>query len=250
MDLYEAFGLSPGSIVAAVGGGGKTSLVYALGYEAAARGFSAIITSTTRFTRPAGIPMPPIIESTDAALAGDVARALAPGTVHVASAGEATRGRLAGFAPESIDALAALAPGLIAVEADGSGRRPFKAPADHEPAIPRSATDVVVCVGLEVLGHALEADRVHRPEIVARLAGSFPGAIVTAATIVRVLLHEAGGRKNVPPGARLHALLNGPRTEEHEKLGAHIAERLVYGGYHRAVVATAHRPGDIRAVVR
>ena len=31
--------------------------------------------------------------------------------------------------------------------------------------------------------------------------------------------------------------------------GAHIAQRLVYGGYHRAVVATAHIAGDVRAVV-
>lgn len=250
MDLFEAFALSPGAIVAAVGGGGKTSLVYALAYEAAGRGLSALVTTTTKSTRPAGMAMPPIVESTDETLAEDVALSLAPGTVLVASAGDASRRRIAGFAPESIDALAAISPGLVTVEADGSAHRPFKAPADHEPVIPASSTDIVVCVGLGVLGRALEARWVHRPEIVASLADSFPGAIVTADTVVRVLLHQAGGRKHVPPGARLHALLNGPSTVEHEKLATHIAERLVYGGYHRAVVATAHKPGDIRAVVR
>ena len=40
MDLFEAFDFQPGAIVAAVGGGGKTSLVYALGTEAAAMGLS------------------------------------------------------------------------------------------------------------------------------------------------------------------------------------------------------------------
>lgn len=250
MDLYEAFALSPGAIVAAVGGGGKTSLVYALAYEAAGRGLSAIVTTTTKSTRPAGLPMPPIVETMDARLASDVGRSLSPGGVLVASAGDASRGRIAGFAPESIASLATISPGLVAVEADGSAHRPFKAPADHEPVVPACSTDVVVCVGLEVLGRALEARWVHRQEIVATLTDSFPGTIVTADTVVRVLLHQAGGRKNVPPGARIHALLNGPSTAEHEKLGTHIAERLVYGGYHRAVVATAHKPGDIRAVVR
>lgn len=250
MDLYEAFALSPGAIVAAVGGGGKTSLVYSLGAEAAVRGLSAVVASTTKFTRPPGGEMPRIIESRDADLAARLRCELAPGAVVAASAGDGAHGRIDGFLPQTIDDLAGIGAGLIAVEADGSAHRPFKAPASHEPVIPASATDVIVCAGLEVLGHALEAPWVHRPEIAARLADTFPGALVTADTIVRVLLHEAGGRKGVPAGARLHALLNGPSSEEHERLGAHIAGRLVYGGYHSAVVATAHRPGDIRAVVR
>lgn len=249
MDLFEAFDLAPGTIVAVVGGGGKTSLVYALAAEAAARGLSAIVTTTARFTRPSGIPMPPLIEGDDATIAGLVARKLAAGGVVVAVSGGAGQGRFAGFVPETIERLAALCPGLIAVEADGSAHRPFKAPAEHEPVVPACATDVVVCVGLAVLGHAINDQWVHRPELVSRLADVPPDSAVTPSVIIRVLLHPDGGRKGVPPGARLHALLNGPLTAEHETLATHIAQRLVYGGYHRAVVATAHRPGDIRAVL-
>lgn len=249
MDLYEAFALSPGAIVAVVGGGGKTSLVHALAAEASSRGLSAVMASTTKFTRPPGHKMPPLVETTDAAALETVRRRIHSGSVLALSGGEGTHARLTGFAPETIDALATLGSGLIVVEADGAAHRPFKAPAEHEPVIPASASHVIVCVGLQVLGNGLDSARVHRPEIVADLAGAVIGDTVTADIVLGVLLHDLGGRKGVPNGARLSALLNGPSTREHERLGAHIAQRLVYGGYHRAVVATAHIAGDVRAVV-
>ncbi len=250
MDLFEAFGLNHGAIVAAVGGGGKTSLVYALANEAAARHLSAIVTTTVKFTHPPGMEMPEVIETTDTRAADDVGVRLRPGHVVVASTGEGARNRLLGFLPDTIASLAALRPGLIAVEADGSAHRPFKAPGQQEPVIPACATDVVVCVGLGVLGRPLDQTWVHRPEIVAQLAVTAIGAPITANVIVRTLLHPDGGRKGVPQGARLHALLNHPPDAEHERLAVHIAERLVYGGYHRVVIATAHIPGAVRAVVK
>lgn len=239
-----------GAIVAAVGGGGKTSLVYGLATEASGRGLSAIVTTTTKFTRPPGLTMPEVVETTDSRAAADIGATLKAGEVLVASTGTGTRDRLLGFLPDTIASLAALGPGLITVEADGSAHRPFKAPGPNEPVIPACATDVVVCVGLDVLGHALDQTWVHRPEIVAQLAKAALGAPVTANLIVRTLLHPDGGRKGVPGSSRVHALLNHPATDEHERLAVHIAERLVYGGYHRAVVATAFIPGDVRAVVK
>jgi len=250
MDLWDAFELTAGSIVAAVGGGGKTSLVYALAREAAGRGHSAVITTTTRFTPPEGMEMPEVIEASAAEVVGRLPAALGPGRAVVMISSRETPRRLVGYDAAGIASIAELGPGLLAIEADGSGRRPFKAPAEHEPAIPACATHVVVCVGLEILGRALSEENVHRPDLVARLAEVTPGGPVTAEVVAQVLLHEDGGRKGVPPGARLCALLNNPPTAEHEKLGVHIAQRLVYGGYHLAVVASAHQPGDIRAVMR
>ena len=226
MDLYEAFALSPGAIVAAVGGGGKTSLVYALARESAERGLAAIVTTTTRFTRPPGGQTPMIIETTEDRLAADVGVALRPGEALVAISGHGEHGRMHGFNAETISGLAALQPGLIAVEADGSAHRPFKAPAPHEPVIPPCTTDVIVCVGLAVLGHNLDDVWVHRSELASELADVPMSSPVTANTVVRVLLHPEGGRKGVPPGARVHALLNNPASPEHEQLAVHIGQRL------------------------
>ncbi len=241
MDLFDTFDLKPGAVVAVVGGGGKTSLVYGLGDRAAEMGLSAVVASTTKFTRRPGGPMPHVIEADDERSLASLRASMAPGTVVVASAGPAAKGRMQGYAPETVDRWSELEAGLIAVEADGSAHRPFKAPAAHEPVIPSSATDVVVCVGLEVLGKALTEQNVHRAEIAAALGKTQVGAPVTIETILRVLTHEDGGRKGLPESARLHALLNAPANEEQRTLGAKLAGRLIFGGYYRAIVGTVHR---------
>lgn len=234
-----------------VGAGGKTSLVHELAAEAAGRGLSVIITTTTKFTKPAGTVMPEIVEASDAEIVERLGERLRPGAVLVASAGRGNRGRYLGFEPSTVDRIAGeLRPGLLAVEADGSAHRPFKAPAEHEPAIVSTSTHVIVCVGLEVLSRPLDARHVHRPEVVRSLAEGRVNGVVTPDLVIEVLTHELGGRKDVPPGARLSALLNNPVTPEHERLGLHIAQRLVYSGYHRAVVANAHRRDGVRGVVR
>ena len=46
--LAEALGLTPASLVAIVGAGGKTSLMYGLGREIAARGLPVVLTTTPK----------------------------------------------------------------------------------------------------------------------------------------------------------------------------------------------------------
>lgn len=227
--------------MAAVGGGGKTSLVYALGDRAAEIGLSAIVTTTTRFTRRASGHMPRVVEARDGDAVSTARDVLRPGEALVLSGGKGKLARMLGFSPETIDTLAGLGAGMIAIEADGSAHRPFKAPAEHEPVIPSTATDVIVCVGLEVLGKPLDEEHVHRPEIVARLARAEMGEAVTIDHVLRVLTHDEGGRKGVPNSARLHALLNAPGDEGQRALGVKLAGRLIFGGYQRAVVGTLHK---------
>ena len=244
MDLFDAFDLKPGAVVAAVGGGGKTSLVYALGDQAAAMGLAAIVTATTRFTRRSQGPMPRVVELPADATANVVRAELHAGEAVVLSAGAGSQGRMLGFPTETVDGWAELGAGMTAIEADGSAHRAFKAPAEHEPAIPATATDVIVCVGLDVLGKPLDERHVHRPDIVARLGRATAGGPLSADHILRVLTHDVGGRKRVPPGARLHALLNAPGDDAQRSLGTQLAGRLIFGGYYRAIVGTIHR-GEI-----
>ena len=246
VDLSAAFDVRRGSIVTAVGGGGKTSLVFRLAREAADRGERAVVATTTKFTVPGEQGPLVYAEGGEAAIHTEVERTAAPGTVLIAHSGRGARGRLMGFTAD----VAGQIPGdVVAIEGDGSAHRPFKAPDAHEPVIPPQSTHVVVCVGLEVLGQPLAEERVHRAKLVAALTSARPGSPVVADMIVDVLLHPDGGRKGVPPGTRLMALLNAPRTEEHRRLGDHIGARLVYGGFERAIVATAHA-GAVHSLVR
>jgi molybdenum cofactor cytidylyltransferase len=116
---------------------------------------------------------------------------------------------------------------VVIVEADGSRRLPFKAPAAHEPVIPTSATIVVPIVGLDVLGQSLDAEHVHRPEIVAELTGAALGDPVTPAMIAAVLAHPQGGAKGMPPNARLIPFLNKAEDEATLAAAREIARLLL-----------------------
>jgi molybdenum cofactor cytidylyltransferase len=97
---------------------------------------------------------------------------------------------------------------VIIVEADGSRRLPFKAPAAHEPVVPVSTTILAPLVGLDILGQPLDTAHVHRPELVAALAGATASERITPELIAQVLVHPQGGAKGLPRHARFAPILN------------------------------------------
>src|SRR5262249_58238329 len=93
--------------------------------------------------------------------------------VLVIGATDPATGRAAGISPDLFRDLRAWCPrACLLNEADGSRGRPFKAPAQHEPAIPSETTVVVPVVGADVFGQMLSAEHVHRPELVSALSGA------------------------------------------------------------------------------
>jgi molybdenum cofactor cytidylyltransferase len=120
----------------------------------------------------------------------------------------------------------------LLVEADGSRRRPLKAPAAHEPVIPAWANTVVVVAGLSGLGQPLSPEWVHRPEMFSRLTGLAPGDPVSADGLRRLLTHPQGGLKSIPDTARRLALLNQAGTPELQAAAHSLARALlpVYSG--------------------
>ncbi len=196
--LWDALSLDthPCPVVAVVGGGGKSSLIYRLGAEAVALGRRAILTGTSRFTQLADAPPLRAVVTDESSLPSAVASALETEHIVVASTGHLPKGRLAGLESQTIGALAAMHNvGLVSVHSDGSRQRPFKAPGEHEPAIPESATHVVAVVGLDALGAPIDEAHVHRPEAVHALVGAATHA--DASVIARTLVDASGGRKQV-----------------------------------------------------
>ena len=210
MDLTDALDLGPREVVALVGGGGKTTAMYRLCVEAAAKGRRAVASGSARFTEPfGGATVPLLVDNDESRLAGSVSAALDTQAWVIAATGRGTRGRLQPLAYEAIARLAGnTAIGLIALEADGSAMRAFKAPAEHEPAVPPTATLVVAVVGADIFGRLLTEEAVHRPERVAALTSAALGDIVTPDIVATVLAHPQGGRKGVPAGARFAVLVN------------------------------------------
>lgn len=154
--------------------------------------------------------------------------------------------RTLGLDEASLDRIHNLADQLDAplfLEADGARRRPLKAPAGHEPAIPPWVDQVVVVSGLAGLGKPLDGEHVHRPEVFTRLSNLAMGEPIDRRALANVLLHEQGGLKRIPPGARRIVLLNQADTAELQSQAHALAGRLIEA--YDAVLIAALEPSSL-----
>ncbi len=214
MKLSQALRITPGEVVALVGGGGKTTAMFQLAHELAPA-MRVLTTTTTRIfaaqikRSPAHLTFDPTRQSLADLLPQLDAAIAAHGQVLLIGQADPASGKALGLPPELIDTLAATGHFEVIInEADGSRMRPFKAPAAHEPVIPSRTTLVVPVVGLDVLGQPLTEANVHRAEQVSRLSGAAMGLPVTTDNVAAVLSHPEGGLKNIPAQARAIPLLN------------------------------------------
>ncbi|MEQ8841788.1 MAG: selenium cofactor biosynthesis protein YqeC [Acidimicrobiales bacterium] len=195
-----AAALAPGatSVVSLVGGGGKTTALFALGRQLPGR---VLLSTTTKMGSDRRDGLEPLVGATAAQISAALDRD------RVALAWKRVEDhRAVGYPPAECTAWHGLADHLV-LEADGSRRRPFKAPAEHEPVVPGATTLLVACVGAAAFGAPIE-EVCHRPESVARLAGCETGDVLSPVRLAAVLTSPAGSRKDCPPAARFVVLAN------------------------------------------
>ena len=179
--LTELLGIRPG-LTAIIGGGGQTTLLYALAETLKNRG-SVIVTTSTKIRCPDHLPVadPATPEALRAAL-----RAASP---------------LCLGSPWPENKLAA--PGLpfgeliraadyVLVEADGSRGLPAKAHAPHEPVIPAEAEQVILVLGADAFGKPI-SQVCHRPGLFAQRAGTSPDTLLTPALWAKLIRSEGYG---------------------------------------------------------
>ncbi len=213
--LPDALALDGPEVVSFVGGGGKTTALFAL---ARYRPGSCIITTTTKMGADRTGDRPVLLDPTDDEVA-DAVRAHRSVIVWASSDGQ----RAFGVDPDACGRWSTLAD-TVAVEADGSRRRPFKAPLAYEPVVPAATSVLVACVGMAAIGAPIGAG-CHRPERVAELVGSGVDDLLTPERLVRVLTATDGSRKGRPPNARYAVLVNRV-TAADEPVVTEIGERL------------------------
>jgi molybdenum cofactor cytidylyltransferase len=219
--LLGPLGIRRGEVVAAVGAGGKTSLLRALGAEAEALGWTVLLTSTTHMGPPRAADGP-VLFLQDGASDGAVRAALRERGRATLYGRRVREDKLEGVPAERVDALRDAAD-LVLVEADGARQRSLKAPADHEPVVPRSSSLLVVLCGLDVIGTPVQGPLVHRPEQVARLTGA---SAVTEDALVACLAHPRSYPRERAPGRRLAVFLNKAEDGAAGEAARRIAARL------------------------
>lgn len=189
------------------------------------RGERVICATTTRIWPPAAELCAELRVDDFQTIEADLRRRPSP-MVTVASRIEG--GKCCGFSADDTLSLAALAQHLI-VEADGSAGRPLKAHAAHEPVIAGGASCVVAVVGSWCVGTTLDPGHVHRPERFAMLSGRAMGSLVTAEDVARVILHEEGWLRAVPPRAAFHVVVTGVDRGIARALEAHAGAGRIAG---------------------
>lgn len=246
MRLIEALPVTASTRLAFVGAGGKSGGMFRLARQALADGLDLVLVSASTHLA---------VEQTgwadrhfavkDHSDLAEVDFATLSGLVLVTGP-EHADARTGGLPLALLDELAQIASGLgapLLIEADGSRRKPLKAPAEHEPVVPEWATEVVVTAGLSGLGQPLDEEHVHRPVRFSALSGVEIGAMVTAEGLAAVLLSEQGGLKGIPPGARRSVLLNQADTAQEAGAARRLAEMLL-PNYDQVIAARLRDEGN------
>jgi len=272
--LLKAFSLGPQPELAAiVGGGGKSSLMFALARAWPGR---TLITTTTRIFAAQMNLAPAVVQMGDEALETEGERWQALISSLEASLDQFGRCLLVGPVGAGSNVEKALGvpselPGqllgqagidLVVVEADGSRMRPIKAPADHEPVVPPETTLLVPVAGIDALAGPVEAVA-HRPERVRELLTAhdewaaadgqsfIEEGRLTAVGIARLLTHPQGGLKGAPEGARIVPLINKVETAVQFAAARQIAHlALREPRVEQVVIGALRTPEPVRAVVR
>ena len=195
MRLIDAISISEDSRIAFVGAGGKSTAMFRLARQAMDKGMrTVLLTATTHLAmeqvawadRHLVVTTPEdILKLANDPLDGVVLLTGGPGEDM----------RTQGISLELISVVDQLAREKLAalmVEADGSRRRPLKAPADHEPVIPDCVDEVVVVAGMSGVGQELNPEIVHRPHLFGELSGLNPGEKIRLDSLVQVLLSDRG----------------------------------------------------------
>lgn len=176
--------LAPRELIALTGGGGKTSLMFALAHELC-RHAKVLTTTTTHIAEPEPADSGRVMLGAER---WDDWRAALGQARHVTIAASEERGKLRGFPPEIVDEVyrRELAR-YVVVEADGAKRMPFKAYEEYEPVIPQATTLHVVVVGIEPFLYPLSEENTFRFGLLVRRHGFESGEKIAPEAIADLL---------------------------------------------------------------
>jgi probable selenium-dependent hydroxylase accessory protein YqeC len=240
--LVEAFDIPRDARIAAIGGGGKMTLLLALGLEWARAGGRPLLATAARIEQHAekGVPgvrtmfLPPARSAwRDVRFFG--------GELLVVGRKADRVGALDPLAREEIESLAREAGAdLVLIKADDARGRSLVEHVPGESAVPLDATLVIAVAGLDAWGTPVSEESVHRHELFAEHLALEPGTRLEDDAFYAALADSSGYRALVPPGARYAVFLN----KADRPVRVAVAQRVALGLIERGVGEVVW--GDIR----
>lgn len=176
-------------VIAVVGGGGKTSLIYRLCQELTSMDKKVVIATTTHMEWEKDRPF---------ARDGDRRQVLDCLKQHkyvVAAGLDKVQNKVTALPEQQLLELKGLCDVML-IEADGAKHKPLKVPEEWEPVIPGFADIVISVIGLDCLGHPIR-EVTHRTERTSRFLQKNMDAPVTPEDIVKIASSIHGLFKDV-----------------------------------------------------
>lgn len=168
MKLINNFNIQNNDVITITGGGGKTSLMFALGKELSEAGIYHGLTTTAKICV-ADVPAIQCLIKEDIA---DVIHEIKkdPHREWVFGKERVSGQKISGFSETELKVLHdclqnELGSFVIINEGDGSKRKPYKFYSDYEPIIPTITTKLIHVIGAEVLDQKIDNATFHRAEL-------------------------------------------------------------------------------------
>lgn len=143
-----------GHVVSLVGGGGKTTLLYALSAYCTAKGWRVLTSTTTHIRKPLNMPWIAVEEKEEWENAGKERARLWQRGTYVVAGTPAPHEKLT-ILPEQLRNAWISDADITFLEADGAKRLPCKFPAAHEPVLLPQSDIVLAVAGLSALHRPL-----------------------------------------------------------------------------------------------
>jgi molybdenum cofactor cytidylyltransferase len=254
MKLKEALDIRHGEVISLVGGGGKTTIMFALARELAMDGGCVVTTTTTKILEPSPSDTPLLLLKTDEQ---ELMRLLLDNidkNRHVTLASEKlASGKLNGISPEFVVKLAGLSQvSYIVVEADGAAHKSLKAPNPTEPVIPLNTSLVIPVVGVDAVGCRLTEKDVFRPEIVSKLLALPLGEVISPDAIAFLITHRQGIIKGSPEQSRIVPFINKVDLDEGLLKARELANKILamrHSQIERVILGQAQSPEPVVEVI-
>ncbi|CCQ95099.1 conserved hypothetical protein [[Clostridium] ultunense Esp] len=230
MRIYESLGLDiyKREILSLIGGGGKTTTIFALGEELKGLNKKVLITTTTAIYNPE--------KDYDHYFLREI-EDFNPREGGITIFGDRVeKGKLKGVPLSKFkEIINRELFDFVLIEADGAKGKPIKGHAPYEPVIPKNTTKTIGIIGLDSLGKKI-GDIVHRPEIFTNITNTRYSDIIDEEIIIRYILDPEGLFK-VTQGKRI-LLLNKAYNEKTILKGSRIRRILLANGFKDTVLVT------------
>ena len=243
ISLFDALNLGDRRVISIIGGGGKTSTMFALARELKAMGKRVAVTTSTHIMKPRKdeidgyiVVVNPTEESTMLAFSKE--NMVVFGNEH---------DKKYSSPEESFFDYALKYADYILIEADGAKMLPFKAPREHEPIYVKNNEFTIIVAGLSALGKPI-SEKCHRANLLCDIIGKSEEDILTPEDMGTVLTSPKGQLKDISSLNDVAYILNQADDAERIKNAEDVSKVIYKNTGLKPIFTTLNQPEKVKKI--